>query len=92
MAAKLIEHAGGTAEPIDRSPRIAALTGAVNQDIWVLRDLGFTADSVSTATINSAPSDPLANYDVVFNTGNWPGVTQPTARARLTAFFAAGAG
>ena len=81
-----------TAEPIDRSPRIAALTGAVNQDIWVLRELGFTADPVSTATINSAPSDPLANYDVVFNTGAWPGTTQPTARARLTAFFAAGGG
>jgi hypothetical protein len=79
-------------DPIERSPRIAVLTGAVNQDIWSLRDLGFTADPVSTATINSSPTDPLLNYDVVWNTGNWPGTTQPTARARLTAFFAAGGG
>jgi Zinc carboxypeptidase len=80
------------AEAIDRSPRIAVLTGAVNQDIWVLRNLGFRADPVSTAVINTAPTDPLVNYDVVFNTGNWPGTALPTARARLTAFFAAGGG
>ena len=81
-------------DPIDRVPRIAVLTptGALNQDIWVLRNLGFTADPVPTALINSAPSDPLANYDLVFNTGNWPGITQPTARARLTAFFNGGGG
>ena len=79
-------------EPIDRSPRIAVLTGAVTQEIWVLRSLGFTADPVSTATINSAPTDPLANYDVVLNTGAWPSAANPTARARLTAFFAAGGG
>ncbi len=79
-------------EAIDRSPRIAVLTGAVNQDVWVLRNLGFTADPVSTALINSAPTDPLVNYDVVFNTGNWPPASQPTARARLTAFFAGGGG
>ena len=79
-------------DPIDGTPRIAVLTAAVNQDIWSLRDLGFTADPVSTATINSSPTDPLVNYDVVWNTGNWPATTQPTARARLTAFFAAGGG
>jgi Zinc carboxypeptidase len=81
-----------TREPIDRTPRIAVLTGALTQEIWVLRQLGFTADPVSTATINSAPTDPLANYDVVFNQGNWPGATLPTARTRLTAFFASGGG
>jgi hypothetical protein len=79
-------------DPIDRVPRIAALTAAVNQDVWSLRDLGFPVDPVSTATINSSPTDPLVNYDVVWNTGNWPGTTQPTARTRLTAFFAAGGG
>jgi hypothetical protein len=79
-------------EPIDRSPRIAVLTGALTQEIWVLRQLGFTADPVSTGTINSAPTDPLANYDVIFNQGNWPGATQTTARTRLTAFFANGGG
>ena len=60
-------------EAIDRTPRIAVLTGAVNQDIWVLRNLGFTADPVSTATINTAPTDPLVNYDLIFNTGTYPG-------------------
>ena len=79
-------------EAVDRTPRIAVLTGAVNQDIWVLRELGFTADPVSTATINSAPTDPLVNYDVIFNTGNYPPAAQATGRARLTNFFATGGG
>ena len=35
-------------EPIDRVPRIAVLTGAVNQDVWSLRNLGFTADPIAT--------------------------------------------
>jgi hypothetical protein len=71
-------------------PRIAVLTAAANQDIWVLRNLGFTADPVATGATSplndpGAP-DPLANYDVVFNTANWP--AGETARSRLTAFFA----
>jgi hypothetical protein len=77
-------------DPIDRVPRIAVLTGALNQDIWVLRNLGFTADPIATggtsALINPSAPDPLAGYDVVFNTAGWPAGT--TARARLTAFFA----
>ncbi len=80
-------------DPIEGSPRIAVITGAVNQDVWSLRDLGFDANPVgTTTTINNSPTDPLVGYDVVWNTGNWPGTTQPTARARLTAFFAAGGG
>jgi hypothetical protein len=80
-------------EPIDRVPRIAVLTGAVNQDVWSLRNLGFAADPVSIATINTAPTDPLGNYDVIWNTAGWPGqATQQMARDRLTAFFAAGGG
>jgi hypothetical protein len=81
-------------DPIDRVPRIAVLTGALNQDIWVLRNLGFTADPVSTgntsALNNPAGPDPLANYDVVFNTAGWP--AGATARSRLTAFFASHGG
>jgi hypothetical protein len=77
-------------EPIERVPRIAVLAGAVNQDIWSLRNLGFVADPVSTATINNAPADPLLGYDVVWNTGGWPAAAN--ARARLTAFFANGGG
>jgi hypothetical protein len=83
-------------EPIEGVPRIAVLTGAVNQDVWSLRNLGFNADPVSTGTINTSPTDPLVNYDIVYNTGNWPGLPPnppaPTAQARLTAFFAAGGG
>jgi hypothetical protein len=47
---------------------------------------------VSTATINSAATDPLANYDVIFNTGNYPAASNVVGRARLQAFFAAGGG
>jgi hypothetical protein len=80
-------------DPIDGSPRIAVITGAVNQDIWSLRNLGFDANPVgTTTTINNAPTDPLVGYDLVWNTGNFPGPTLPTAQARFTAFFAAGGG
>ena len=81
-------------DPIDRVPRVAVLTATLNQDIWVLRNLGFTADPIATGTTsalnNPAAADPLVNYDVVFNTAGWPSGT--TARARLTAFFASHGG
>ena len=42
---------------------------------------------------NPAEPNPLDNYDVVFNTGNWPTAANvATVRARLTAFFNAGGG
>jgi len=81
-------------EPINRSPRIAVLTPAVNQDVWVLRNLGFTANPIATggtsALNNPAGANPLDGYDAVFNTAGWPGGA--TAQARLTAFFAGGGG
>ncbi len=81
-------------DPIEGVPRIAVLTGGVNQDIWSLRDLRFPADPVSTsgggALNDPAGPNPLDDYDVVYNTGNWPGGA--TAQARLTAFFNAGGG
>src|SRR4029453_7687679 len=80
-----------TREPLT-PPRIAVLTGAVNQDVLSLRTLGFHADPVSVGTINTAPTDPLANYDVIFNTGNYPDAALATARARLVNFFATGGG
>jgi uncharacterized protein len=84
-------------EPIDRVPRIAVLTGAVNQDVWSLRNLGFTADPISTASNsqlnNPAAANPLDGYDLVFNTAAWPAASsQATARARLQAFFAGSGG
>jgi Zinc carboxypeptidase len=80
-------------EPIEGVPRIAVIAGAVNQDVWSLRNLGFPANPVGTTkAINNAPTDPLLGYDIVWNTGNWPGPTLPTAGARLTSFFASGGG
>jgi hypothetical protein len=79
-------------EDIDRSPRIAVFTNAVDQSVWSLRNLGFTADPVGTTLLNTAPTDPLANYDVIFSTAGYPSASNVTARARLTAFFAAGGG
>ncbi len=78
-------------EDIDRSPRIAVFTNAVDQSVWSLRNLGFTADPVGTTALNGA-SDPLVNYDVVFSTANYPSAANPVAQARLAAFFAAGGG
>jgi Zinc carboxypeptidase len=81
------------AEELNHVPRIAVLTAAVNQDVWVLRQLGFTADPVSTGSLNTTPTDPLASYDVIFNVGSgYPGAASTTARARLQAFFARGGG
>jgi hypothetical protein len=81
-------------EAIERVPRIAVLTGAINQDVWSLQNLGFQADPVSTANINTAADDPLLNYDVIFNTGNYPANTpaNATVRSRLAAFFSRGGG
>jgi hypothetical protein len=81
-------------EPL-AAPRIAVLAGGITQEIWSLRNLGFTADPVSLATINTAPTDPLLNYDVIFNTlSTYPADTpaNATGRARLANFFATGGG
>ena len=79
-------------EPIDRKPRILVLTGALNQDVWSLQNLGFTPAFMSTAQLNAAAQDPLPDYDVIWNTGGYPPAAQGTARTRLQAFFAAGGG
>ena len=69
------------------------LTAAINQDVWSLRNLGFAADPISTA-VHQRGADRSAR-------GLRRGVQhrrlavdapQPTARARLTAFFARGGG
>jgi hypothetical protein len=69
----------------------------VNQDVWSLRNLGFTADPISTANSgqlnNPAAANPLDNYDIIFNTAAWPSASnQATVRTRLQVFFAAGGG
>ena len=39
-------------EDIDRSPRIAVFTNAIDQSVWSLRNLGFTADPVGTTVLS----------------------------------------
>jgi hypothetical protein len=87
-------------DPIEGVPRIAVLApapaAALSQNVWSLRNLGFSADPVltgATSALNDpAAPDPLANYDLVFNTNAWPAASAPTSRARLTAFFQGGGG
>jgi zinc carboxypeptidase len=75
---------------IARVPRIAVLASGPTQELWVMRDLGFTADFVPTGAAsdlnNAGAPDPLAAYDIVFNQSPRP--AGATAQARLTAFFA----
>ena len=79
-------------EPIDGVPRMLVLTAAANQDVWVLRNLGFSTEFMSTAALNAAAEDPLPAYDLIWNTGAYPSEANATARARLQAFFGAGGG
>ena len=91
--ARRVASAPASLEDIDRSPRIAVFTNALDQSVWSLRNLGFTADPVGTTALSGA-SNPLVGYDVIFSTANYPANTpgNATARARLAAFFAAGGG
>ena len=81
-------------EAIERVPRIACLCSALEN--WALETrLGFSADQFTNNSINTAATDPLANYDVIYNTGqNYPADTPENAnvRARYAAFFARGGG
>ena len=42
-------------DPIDRVPRIVALTGAVNQDVWSLRNLGVPGGLHDDAARSTRP-------------------------------------
>lgn len=80
-------------EPVERVPRVACLCSALEN--WALGQLGFTSTQLTNGAINSAPSDPLVNNDVIYNTAqNYPADTpgNATVRARYSAFFAAGGG
>ena len=81
-------------EAIERVPRIACLCSALEN--WALETrLGFSSDLWSNNTINSAAADPLADYDVIYNTNQtYPADTpaNATVRARYTTFFARGGG
>jgi hypothetical protein len=81
-------------EAIERVPRIACLCSALEN--WALEQrLGFSADQYTNNTINTAASDPLVNYDVIYNTNQgYPADTPANAnvRARYAAFFGRGGG
>jgi hypothetical protein len=81
-------------EPIERVPRVACLCSLLER--WALEQrLGFVADQWSNNSIRSAASDPLVDYDVIYNTNQgYPADTpeNATLRARYQAFFARGGG
>jgi hypothetical protein len=85
-------------DPIEKVPRFRVITGnngvgTTDQSTWVLRRLGFEADPITIAQINSAATDPLAGYDLIYNaTVNYPSAANAQARTRLSAFFAGGGG
>ena len=93
LTLRRVAPAPASLEDIDRSPRIAVFTNALDQSVWSLRNLGFTADPVGTTALSGA-SNPLVSFDVIFSTANYPANTpaNATARARLAAFVAAGGG
>jgi hypothetical protein len=81
-------------EPIDRVPRVACLCSALEN--WAIEQrLGFPSDQFTNNSIRNAPSDPLVNYDVIYNTTQtYPADTpaNQTVRQRYEAFFARGGG
>jgi hypothetical protein len=86
-------------EPIDAVPKFRILTGnngvaITDQSTWVLRELGFTADPITLQQIQESATDPLAGYDVIYNTATaWStAANRNVARERLNAFFAGGGG
>jgi hypothetical protein len=82
----------GPTEPIDHKPRILVLGDSLNQDMWSLRNLGFTPGLLSIDALDETPNDPLLGYDVIWNTGTFPPAADATARARLRRFFASRGG
>ncbi|HZG35643.1 MAG TPA: M14 family zinc carboxypeptidase [Gaiellaceae bacterium] len=92
---------------VEKAPRIAVLvnsaspeTSTVSRPIHEVLETIFGSDSVgfvSTVTgsgsLQNAATDPLRNFDVIYNTGiAYPATTSQTARDRLAAFFARGGG
>jgi hypothetical protein len=67
----------------DTSESLRAIFGA---------DVGFVSVSAGNGSLANAPEDPLANYDVIYNSGQgWP-LLNARAQERLRAFFQRGGG
>ena len=85
---------------LDQAPRVAILvnTGSPGESdtSWSLRqifgpDVGFVSTVSGTNSIQNALADPLAGFDVLYNTGQlYP--SGSVAKARLRAFFERGGG
>lgn len=68
--------------PSDTSESLEAIFGP---------DAGFVSVASGSSSLQNAATDPLAEYDVIYNTGQaWP--TNATAQDRLRAFFQRGGG
>jgi hypothetical protein len=87
---------------LSEAPRVAILVNNANpartDTSESLRAIfGPNAGFVSTVngadSLQNSATDPLADYDVIYNTGQgWPGATGTTAQDRLRAFFQRGGG
>jgi hypothetical protein len=88
---------------VSEAPRVAVLVNSGNparsDTSQSLRSI-FGADQVEFVSIvngagslQNAATDPLADFDVIYNGGqNYPSAVNATARARLEAFFSRGGG
>lgn len=89
-------------EIVDGVPRVAVLVDdadpAMNATLWSLQRMfgdnaGFVSVSDGADSLENAPSDPLTDYDVIYNAGaDYPPAADETARKRLEAYFARGGG
>jgi hypothetical protein len=81
---------------LDEAPRIAMLAGgtARNDTLWSLEQIfGDDVDVVTAGSLQNAATDPLLDYDVIYNAGQaYPDDDSPIAQDRLNAFFAGGGG
>jgi hypothetical protein len=87
---------------LDEAPRVAILVADASptesDTSWSLRqifgpDVGFVTTVAGKDSLDQSPTDPLANYDVIYNTGqNYPPARRARAQARLRAFFERGGG
>ncbi len=56
-------------------------------------DAAFVSTVLGTTSLQNSPTDPLADFDVIYNAGqNYPAAVNTVARDRLQAFFARGGG
>jgi hypothetical protein len=82
---------------LDEAPKIAMLAGGSgrNDTLWSLEQIfGPDVQIVTSSSLQNAGTDPLLDYDVIYNAGQaYPSEPQSdVARDRLSAFFDRGGG